>query len=314
MKIGITAYNPLSSFTVIVRGLFRYFTERGYEVLLIGVEEKRPKLPKVDVLIYVGNPDFTAITQPYVARAIKKAKTRRKIAYVALEAPLLDGGLTFLESFDFVVGQSNFVCREVKLRSVDCTVVYVGVEEFGERAKAFDVLYISSSGNRIYLMRKGFDIFLASLPQFASKVVSVTSAVASLMPKSIPFFIVHAPTRHMIRKAISMSKVLAFPSRSEGFGIPPLECAKSGCVPVCLNVPAVNEMPYCQVKVDARYAGVVMPRGLTPFYIYDADPLLYGRAVRKAVEEWENLAPRVEKAAERFTVEEMGRGIEQFVK
>jgi len=313
MKIGITAYNPLSSFTVIVRGLFRYFSERGYEVELIGVEREKPKIPKVDVLIYVGNPDHTAVDFPSFVKAVKASKAK-KIAYVALEGPLMDWGLKFLELFDFVVGQSNFVCREIRTRSVDCTTVYVGVEDVERAPKAFDVIFVSAILEKYHLLRKGFDIFLGALPHFSSKTIVVNSAVAKLMPKSIPHFIVHAPTRQSIRRAIGMSKVLAFPSRSEGFGIPPLECAKSGCVPVCLDVPAVNEMPYCQQRVPAKYRGVVYLKGGNANYIYDADPLLYGRAVRKAVEEWENLVSRVEKAAEKFTVEEMGRGIEQFIK
>ena len=128
------------------------------------------------------------------------------------------------------------------------------------------------------------------------------------MPQGVEYF--RFPTDDALRRLYSQATVLLYPSRYEGFGLPPLEAMACGCPVVTTAVGAVPEY-----AVDGRNATVV-PLG-DPGALANAlervirTPSLqraFSEAGRRTAAEWtsDRAAVLFERALERITFAETG--------
>jgi glycosyltransferase involved in cell wall biosynthesis len=99
------------------------------------------------------------------------------------------------------------------------------------------------------------------------------------------------PADPVLRRRYSTSAVLLYPSRYEGFGLPPLEAMACGCPSVTTAVGAVPEF------ARDRHDALIVPTGDIDAMVERLDELLHDRMLR------ERLSRHGLETAERFSLE-----------
>ena len=127
--------------------------------------------------------------------------------------------------------------------------------------------------------RKGADDGLAALTCLRARLPHVSVRICGTVPpRVLPGWarFDFCPTDGGLRRLYSTSAVLLYPSRCEGFGLPPLEAMACGCPVVTTDVGAVPEF-----AIDGRNAFVVAPREVDAM-ADRLEQLLVDPALRKA--------------------------------
>jgi glycosyltransferase involved in cell wall biosynthesis len=106
--------------------------------------------------------------------------------------------------------------------------------------------------------RKGGDEGIAALARLRGRLRGVRMRVAGTVQPSCPWpdwlpFEFH-PTDAALRRAYSVSTVFLYPSRYEGFGLPPLEAMACGCPVITTATGAIGE--YCSDRHNALLVGI----------------------------------------------------------
>jgi glycosyltransferase involved in cell wall biosynthesis len=119
-----------------------------------------------------------------------------------------------------------------------------------------------------------------AMPDVDVRVVGTVRPPENSLPVPFEFH----PTDVALRQRYSQSSVLLYPSRHEGFGLPPLEAMACGCPPVATNVGAVSE--YARDGVNACIVPVgditAMVDGLKSYLTDDARRASHSRAAIEA--------------------------------
>jgi len=107
------------------------------------------------------------------------------------------------------------------------------------------------------------------------------------MPAGATF--VSRPSDEALRELYRTSRVLLFPSRYEGFGLPPLEAMATGCAVVTTRVGAIPD--FSRDRVSAWWVDPGDVAGLTAGVLHlladEGERLAMGRAAVEAARQWD---------------------------
>ena len=259
--------------------------------------------------------------------------------YVVVEGPVnrhLDLVEKAMSKAVAVAVPSEFVASELIRFRRDVVVVPHGIDlnryKCGGSEKWFDLGIVVSYPHyhKAIALRKGIDYYAYVLSSTSYSAVSTYGflhllkyVIKDKKYRKVVMDRLNAVVPHTSdpRLVYCKSKVLLWLSRSEGFGLPPLEAMASGTPTVYTDAPAHNKHTCC-FKVRTVLRGVIdLPsRGMYRFVPYsyynyeiaDMDELL--NTVDYAVSHYSEYSDEARRVAEQYDVQQMVEGIVSLIK
>lgn len=135
-----------------------------------------------------------------------------------------------------VITINSFLKEKLKEKGINSKIRPLWASDFFKsdsknKKKNIDVLIFPRKG---YVKR--LDLYLSLIEQikYNTKILAITPdySIKEIFEKK-GIEVLFTPTKHQIKKAYERSKIIAFLSENEGFGLPPAEAMGSGCIPIC---------------------------------------------------------------------------------
>ncbi|MBP1450140.1 MAG: glycosyltransferase [Thermoproteus sp.] len=248
--------------------------------------------PPVDYAIVLVNPTALTLGDPVgVYTFFKRLKT---IAILVTEGPVSSEGKMLISAFSTPLALSDYVKHKTGVEHVIRPKIDVPENVPPKSSRVFDIISVISNVGTVWRYRKGIDIVEKVIESIDASIA--TSNYGDVKKPKGTFFSFALSDYHLDRM-YKHSKVLLWPSRSEGFGLPVIEAMAVGTVPVCSDAPAHNE--FCEgVKISTTYLGSFALDPKYPKYKadwYDSCWEDYVKGIYYALEHWEELSERARK-------------------
>lgn len=214
------------------------------------------------VAILFHNPySITSLESPY------------RIIYTMFESDKIpDDWKDYLEAADLVVVPSRWCQSVFKNAGIDSVVIPLGYDEsvftyIDRRNKREENEYFTFLHYNAYNVRKGFlEVFKAFTKEF-----TIDEPVKMIFKTTVPNpyqrfpintdiyrnieIITGQTSAYDMQQLIKRSDCFVFPSRGEGFGVPPLECMATGLPVIVPNAHGITEYFDSKYMYEVKVAG-----------------------------------------------------------
>ena len=265
------------------------------------------KLGKFRTVLLVGT--LLSILPVLTFARLKKLKrSARVMAYIAHEGVIPGCVSNLLEDLDMIVAPSNW--NYELFRSAfhgEIKVIPHGIDThlfrpLNQESRPFDLAFLTPSWAR---HRKGVDIARRVIRQLDAKVLVNFHAWFNSEMKGLRHRLerFEETSYRALPRFYNMTRMLLFPSRSEGFGLPALEAMACGTPLVYSDAPAHNEFAVgLSVPVSRTYSG---RKDFSPFNLiyYDTEASKYVHQIELLLDDeamYENLAAKARSTAEHY--------------
>ncbi|MBP1449647.1 MAG: glycosyltransferase [Thermoproteus sp.] len=229
----------------VARELARKISEMGYKVEWLDVETPT----NLDAAVLVGHANHLAFW---------RNKIKTVIPYLVTEGPIDEKASEELKRIGHAYVMSEFSADLISKAGASASVAYPAFYEvetmwpLREVVKPFDVAAVLSLHTaKEVLYRKGVDLIDASM-RITEYLFAINKHLANVINTTMARTVIFTgDSDNDIYTLLSLSKVLLYPSRSEGFGLPVYEANALGVPAVFLNVPALDEFA-CGFPVDVK--------------------------------------------------------------
>jgi len=279
----------------------------GFDVKVLSVYEPR----KVDNVVVVS-------TIHYVSNWVRKAK--RVFAYVPIEGFIkIDKSKEYIDALRSaysVATVSNYSASMLKYVRSDVYVVPPGIEynyyaQCSNAKREFDVgIVLSSShiGDTELAIRKGADLYDYVLQASSYSFIGNKYSMYYLRNWARFAMLVDKPSL-----VYCSARVLLWLSRSEGFGLPPLEAMASGTPVIYTDAPAHNEHTCC-FRVPIKYTWVFdEPDMAYTFLMHEPDVKGIFTALDIAVQDYRDYRDYVMDLAKQYDLKEFSKSLADWL-
>jgi glycosyltransferase involved in cell wall biosynthesis len=184
---------------------------------------------------------------------LKSLQTDKKVLYSMFESTMIDPKwVEYLEEADEIYVPSHFCQKAFSTRGVNSEVIPLGYNQdnFYYQEKEDDGVFTFTIYNA-FDQRKGWDILFGAFVEEFGKQKDVKLILKSVVRK-LPFPIMKSqyPNVEIILQRYNLDKLrdllwntdcFVFPSRGEGFGLPPLEALACGTTSIIPNASGMSE-------------------------------------------------------------------------
>jgi len=203
--------------------------------------------------------------------------------------------------FELIFVPSKYCYNEIS-KFHDCKLVPHGIDvdlfkDYGIERKYDIFMLFPSKVSRINMVRKSYDIMLKIAELFSNDYKIVTNIFAKEYGIN-NVKIIDIYSRDILAKVYNESKIFIFPSRIEGFGIPPLEAMACGCLCIFSDVPAHNEFGVGIKVKPVKVYEYIPDDAPCPYEFYETRVIDYVVAIKEALENYNKYKGLIEKAKE----------------
>lgn len=266
-----------------------------------------PKLSEYRVILIVGSL-LSILPVLIFARFSWLRRRARLVAYIAHEGKIPARISSLLSQLDLIVTPSawNYQLLRPAYRG-ELKVIPHGIDTIlfrpmNREARLFDLAFLAPPWAR---HRKGLDIARRVFSQVDARVLTNSYVWSHSEMKGLRSRLTRFRERsyEALPKFYNSSKMLLFPSRSEGFGLPALEAMACGTPLVYSDAPAHNEFAVgLSVPIYRTYTG---RKDFSPFALiyHDTEPDGYAKGINQLLVDdrlREDLAAKARSTAERY--------------
>lgn len=266
MEIIITAPLEAVSFSKVASLIKKYFEGRGYRCYMVNSSNIIIPLRKVDVVIAVDT---------IFRHSMRRVLNSRRLGEIGVFScdvegiPILtEAEVEKLTSSYIIIPSSNHTVRMIEKAGINTKHLLpraIDIDEYRKvdenkveqfKKKYGDYFLFVGADMRNTLSRKGFDIMLNAWKLFNEKVKKCNLVMVTnhnnVNSRNIHKINFGSLSEEELKALYKGSIALVFPSRCEGFGLPPLEAMALRVPLIYSNAPAHNEFSV-GVKVDPIY-------------------------------------------------------------
>ena len=279
--VGGRGHSGIATTTFYLSEWLRY-SDVDFEILESSMASL-PKLSKYRVILLVGTL-LSILPILTFGRFIRLRRWARLVAYIAHEGKIPADVGSLLNQLDIIVTPSAWNYKLFRsayrgeLKMIPHGIDTTSFRPMNREARLFDLAFLAPPWAR---HRKGLDIARRVFAQLDTRVLTNSYVWYNSEMKDLRSRLTRFRERSYkgLPKFYNSSKMLLFPSRSEGFGLPALEAMACGTPLVYSDAPAHNEFAVgLSIPVTRTYTG---RKDFSPFALiyHDTEPSEYTDAI-----------------------------------